>query len=147
MSTKKKHISLKVTIKNRKQINFVWEPLILPNFSRHTNLACKGVQIRSLTLHQFESLSIRIGFLFSIIIKNIFDLHYPWVTNKAKALQMECFFRFVVIPYAHRPIFKMQSHFELGDVCERCQWQMKRTIRSGSRPRKRAIHRLRCLIG
>ena len=89
MSTKKKHISLKVTIKNRKQINFVWDPLILPNFSRHTNLACKGVQIRSLTLHQFESLSIRIGFLFSIIIKNIFDLHYPWVT-KIKQVEHDC---------------------------------------------------------
>ena len=36
------------------------------------------------------------------------------VTSKTKALHLECFFRFVVIPYAHRPIFKMQSHFESG---------------------------------
>ena len=28
--------------------------------------------------------------------------------------------------------------FWLGDVCECCQWQMKRAIRSGSRPRKQA---------
>ena len=32
--------------------------------------------------HQFESLSIRIGFSFSIIIKNIFDLHWTWLINK-----------------------------------------------------------------
>ena len=45
---------------------------------------------------------------------NKFDLACDCVTNKAKALHLVCFFRFAVIPYAHRPIFKMQSHFELG---------------------------------
>ena len=38
----------------------------------------------------------------------------------------------------NRPISKFACKFGLGDVCECCQWQMKRAIRSGSRPRRGA---------
>ena len=85
--------------------------------------------------HQFESLSIRIGFSFSIIIKNIFDLHWTWLTSKIKRTLTRVSFLFCCDSVRIEPSPNLRANLDWVRIFDqdRCQLASKRSGENSSR--------------